>query len=515
MVPPHDNSNNPDDPAAQALLIAQLREENAQLRRQQEILMEQIAAMQRAIYGRSSEKVSADQLQLFVDGVRSADEIAEVDPADEAPDYEEPPVRKKKRGPHPGRAPLPAHLERQETHLYPDSLDCPCCGEQMEPAGEEASEELGVVPARFFVRRRVRHKFACRHCEDAVVRPPLPPAAIEKCQAGSDVLAAILVSKYADHLPLHRQQAIFRRADVEISRVTMGHWVGRCADLLRPITAQMRSELLATGCVQSDDTPVKYLESPGPAKTGYLWAYVGADDTVVYDFTAGRSRDGPTSFLAGYEGILQVDGYAGYNQALAVPGVHHAACWAHVRRKFESALETEPDEAAVVMREIQRLYAIEQQIRDSEIDLGADRIAAIREQESLPVISALKTTLMGYREHALPKSRLARAIEYAFGQWDGLETYVHDGRVAIDNNSCERAMRRVALGRKNWLFAGSLEGGDYAAILYSLIETCARLGVNPHEYLTDVLVRVGTHPQARIAELTPRGWRRARAEQNS
>jgi transposase len=277
--------------------------------------------MQRALYGRSSEKVSADQLQLFADGERPDNESGVLSQDQETPDWEEPPAQKKKRGPHPGRAPLPQHLDRQEIHLHPENLDCPCCGAQMEPAGEEVSEELGIVPARFYVRRRIRHKYACRQCEDAVVRPPLPPAALEKCQAGSDVLAAIIVSKYADHLPLYRQQVIYRRADVELSRVVMSHWIGRCADLMKPVVAQMKQELLASGVVQSDDTTVKYLEPPGPAKNGYLWAYVGADQTVVYDFTSGRSREGPNSFLQGFRGTLQVDGYAAYNEVLATPGV--------------------------------------------------------------------------------------------------------------------------------------------------------------------------------------------------
>ena len=278
--------------AEQKLLNARLVLENKLLQRQYDILAQQLAAMQRALYGRSSEKVSADQLQLFLDDPRSDSEPAVADADLETPDFEESPVPKKKRGPHPGRAPLPQHLDREEIHLHPESLDCPCCGASMEPAGEEVSEELGIVPARFYVRRRIRHKYACRQCEDAVVRPPLPPAAIDKCQAGSDVLAAITVSKYADHLPLYRQQAIYRRADIELSRVTMSHWIGRCADLLRPIVAQMKTELLASGVVQSDDTGIQYLEPPGPAKNGYLWAYVGRDRTVVYDFTRGAVGKG-------------------------------------------------------------------------------------------------------------------------------------------------------------------------------------------------------------------------------
>jgi len=485
-----------------------LLEELKKLRQQNEYLIQQLADMKRMVFGRKSEKVNPDQLPLFGDGARDVDIPILVHSDDETPDFEELPAHKKakKRGPHPGRAPLPGHLEREEIHLHPDNLDCPCCGHEMKPAGEEISEELGLIPARFFVRRTVRHKYACRKCEDAVVRPPLPPAAIDKSMAGSDVLAAILVSKYADHLPLYRQQKIYRREGIELKRATMCDWVGKCSFILKPIVEQMKAEMLSSRVIQSDDTGVKYLDPPGPAKNGYLWAYVGNNKDVVYDFTTGRSRAGPTSFLAGFEGTLQVDGYAGYNEVLSTAGIEHAACWAHVRRKFEKALETDPAEAAVVMQKIQALYGVEKEIRQMDAKPSLDEIVAIRTRDSLPVIVELRELLLKCREDALPKGRLGRAIDYALGQWQWLSTYIHDGRVEIDNNSCERAMRRVAVGRKNWLFAGSDQGGHNAAIIYSLIETCARLRINPHQYLTDVLLRVATHLQSRVAELTPRRW---------
>jgi transposase len=273
----------------------------------------------------------------------------------------------------------------------------------------------------------------------------------------------------------------------------------------------MKKELLASGVVQSDDTTVKYLERPGPAKKGYLWAYVSLEGDVVYDFTRSRSRDGPTGFLAGFEGTLQVDGYAGYNEIFATEGIKHAACWAHVRRKFENALASAPAEAAVLMQAIQTLYRVEKELRQ-DLRPGHDEIRQVRQAQSKPVVEKLKEILVAYREQALPKSALGRAIEYAFGQWEWLQTYLADGRVDIDNNSCERAMRRVAVGRKNCLFAGSEKGGTNSAVLYTIIETCVRNKINPHEYLTDVLVRVGTHPQSRVAQLTPRGWAKMKLE---
>jgi len=300
---------------------------------------------------------------------------------------------------------------------------------------------------------------------------------------------------------------MYRREGVELSRVTMCDWVGKSAFLLKPIVEQMRQELLASAVAQSDDTGVKRLESPGPAKSGYLWAYVSCDGDVVYDFTCSRSRAGPTSFLSGFCGVLQVDGYTAYNEVLLNPGIVHAACWAHVRRKFEKALKTDPAEAAVIMQKIQQLYRVEKNIRQLDPKPQPAEIVAIRERDALPVINDLEKLLMEYRQKALPQGRLGKAIEYAFGQWKWLETYIHNGRV---RDRQQRAMRKVAVGRKNWLFAGSEQGGHNAAILYSLIETCSRHGINPHQYLTDVLVRVGTHPQSRVAELTPRGWAAAR-----
>lgn len=504
--------NMSNDPQELRRLNAALIAENELLRKDLALVKRHLQELLRQAYGRKSEKTSPDQLQLFIDGSRDPNEPAQVDATDETPDFEVPPEgKKKKRGPHPGRAPLPPGLERRVEHLDLEDRTCPCCGLEMSPAGEEISEELGIEPVRFFVRHRIRHKYACRHCEDAVVRAPQPPAAIEKCQAGGDVLAAILVSKYADHLPLYRQQQMYRREGVELSRVTMGHWVGQGAFLLEPIVAQMHKELLAAPVVQSDDTTVKYLESPGPAQRGYLWAYVSSDADVVYNFTPGRSRDGPSAFLAGFRGVLQVDGYAAYNEVLAQESLGHAACWAHVRRKFERALQAHPQEAATVLQRIQEIYRVERQIRDLVPAPDPERIVEIRRASALPVIDALQKYLTERRQEVLPKSPLGEAIDYAFGQWQWLKTYIDHGLVEIDNNSCERAMRKVAVGRRNWLFAGSEDGGRYAAVMYSLIETCCRHGINPHAYLTDVLVRVGSHPQSRIAELTPRGWAAVRS----
>ena len=486
---------------------ATLSRENQNLRHQVEVLTSQLAEIQRMIFGRKSEKVSSDQLALFAGNTDEASPSVENEDEDSASDIVDPAPEsgQKKRKPHPGRYPLSPELERQDVHLHPDNLDCSCCGATMKPAGVEISEKL-ASRSRFYVERINLHKYACRNCEESIVRPDMPPAAIDKCLAKSDVLAGVIVAKYQDSLPLYRQEAMFRREGVTITRQTMCGWMEKCAFNLRPIVEHMGNEILAGSVIQSDDTGLKYLKSPGPAGQGYMWSYVGGDQAVVYDFTTDRARAGPAAFLSGFCGTLQVDGYAGYNLAQKTGGLNRAACWAHVRRKFEQSLQTEKAKAAAVLLLIQKLYGVERRMRQHSPTLGVEQIARIRKRESLPVIKELKEYLLECRQAVLPKSPLGKAIEYAFGQWEWLVTYIHNGLVDIDNNSCERSMRKVAIGRKNYMFVGSEAGGRTAAIFYSLLETCLRLGINPVEYLTDVLVLVNTHPQSRIAELTPHGW---------
>jgi transposase len=376
--------------------------------------------------------------------------------------------------------------------------------------GEETSEELGHYPARFYVRQTVRVKYACPSCQDQIVRPDLPEKLFERGMVGADVVAQVLVSKYADHLPLHRQEMIYHREGVHLDKATMCDWVDRSADLLQPIVDQLRRDVLSGPVVHADETPVKYL-TPGQrgSHNGYVWTYAGLQGDVFYDFGKTRGQQWPNAVLAGYAGCLLVDGYAGYDKVLARDDVTYAACWAHARRKFHEALQTAPGPAVVVLKAISEMYKVEHQARDEGLDPQAVR--ALRQQKTLPILDDLEAYLRVLLPEVLPKSPIGKAVQYALARWPALKVFAGDGRVPIDNNSAERAMRKIAVGRKNWLFTGSVAGGERAAVIYSLIETCSRHGINPREYLTDVLQRVGNHPQSRVAELTPRGWLAARA----
>jgi transposase len=499
----------PDDVGRLQGMVGELLDHIQSLQSENQQLKHQLENALKRIFGRSSEKMNPAQMQLLFEEADEATNPAVVPPryVNEAVDGEEAPKRKKGRGEaHPGRAPLPDHLPRQRIEIHPDDRQCPCCRADMRPLAEEITEELGRIPARFYVRQFVRVKYACPRCQDQIVRPELPPRLFEKGKAGSDVVSEIAVSKFGDHLPLHRQAAIYRREGVPLDKATMCEWLARASDLLTPVVQQMHRELLTSPVVQSDDTQVQYLD-PGagrPAQRGYLWAYVSDRQDVVYDFKVSRSREGPSRFLAGYQGYLQVDGYAGYNEVLAVPGITSVACWAHARRKFVDARGDKPRQAAAALLLIRVLYGIEARAKEEALDPAA--VAALRLAEAVPVLAELEDLFLAIAGDALPQSPIGKAATYALDRWPALCRYVDDGRLAIDNNSVERAMRRVAVGRKNWLFAGSVAGGHRAATFYSLIETCSRHEIDPHAYLTDVLDRVSTHPQRLIAELTPRGW---------
>ena len=471
-------------------------------------------------FGRSSEKQKSQdppgQQLLFELPTRPETEAAE-------PVVENKSTEKKKHGG--GRKPLPASLPRVRIeHTLPEAERiCPCCGEVMQPFGEETSEQLEYIPASLQVNVHARIKYACANkCEEKPVIAPPPEKLIDKGLAGPGLVAMVAVNKFDHHQPNFRQESIFEQQGVEIARSTQCGWLGLAAALLEPIYKRMCALLKLSRKLHTDDTPVRLLEpGSGKTRTARFWTYVGDDSQpfTVFDFTTSRGRDSPEQFLKGWKGHLQADAFAGYDRLCAGKDVVEVACWAHTRRKFFDSQDTD-SRAKEMLTLIGELYAVEALARpaiEAARALPFDARAAalepafaarksLRQSQSLPQLAKIDAWLKARASDTLPKSPLGQAVGYARNQWRALNRFVEDGALEIDNNTAENALRPIALGRKNYLFVGSEHGGRRAAILYSLIRTCKRHGVNTWEYLRDVLVRVSTHPASRIDELLPHRW---------
>jgi transposase len=471
---------------------AALSSSNSELASRNAALAHKVEVLLHQLYGKKAERRKGEHPELpFL-----SDEPAEPPPrVDEAEDdeYETITYTRKKRG----ATRISKDLPRETVVLDLPKQDrlCPCCGEEMTEIGKEISERIDFTPAVLKVIETVRPKYACKkHEEQGVRTAPLPVHPVEKGMATAGLIAHVLVAKYKDHLPLHRQSCIFARYGAEIPESTLCDWVKDAVDLLAPVVAAMRTSVLESAVVQSDDTPVLVLDRKHlqGRRRGFLWAYVGDRDEVAFDFTPGRSRDGPKRFLGNYRGILQADAYSGYDHLFVGGQMIEAGCMAHGRRGFVKAEEEDRVNSGHALAAIRRLYAVEREANEHK--LGPDARRDLRQRESKPVLEAMKPWL----------------VEYFLRQWDALTRFLDDGRIAIDNNRVERQMRCVAVGRKNWLFAGSDEGGHRAAAIYSLVCTCGLLGIEPWAYLKDVLQRIaeGTEP----ASLTPRLWHAAREQ---
>jgi transposase len=487
-------------------------DETAKLRARVAELEQQVAHLTKQLFARKSERLANDKHPLLP---FPGDEPAPPPPphVEEASDeeFEEITYKRKKRG----ATRISKDLPRETTTitLPPADRRCPCCNEPMCKIGEEVSERLDYTPAVLKVIETRREKCACKqHEESGVFTPPVPTHPIEKGMATAGLLAHVLVAKYKDHLPLYRQSCIFARHGAELAESTLCDWVTDSGAMLDPIVAVMKASVLESHVVQSDDTGITVLDkdTPNGSRHSFLWAYVGDRDEVVFDFTVGRGRDGPRLFLGDFCGHLQVDAYAGYDAVLKQNGITAVGCWAHARRRFFKALAGDQD-AANAMEVMQRIYRVEREAKEQGLD--ADGRREIRQQESKPLLEAMRPWLDGIRPRHLPKSPMGDAINYTLRQWDTLVRYLDDGRLEIDNNRVERQMRSVAVGRKNWMFAGSAEGARRAATIYSLVNTCGLLGIEPWAYLKDVLQRIaeGVDP----ATLTPRLWKAARSQASS
>jgi transposase len=408
----------------------------------------------------------------------------------------------------PARRPLPAQLPR-EVVRHPTPRACPRCGGEVSRLGEDATEVLDYRPAAFRVIRHVREKFACRRCE-AITQAPAPSLAIRRGRATAGLLAHVLVAKFCDHLPLYRQSEIYARAGVALERATLADWVGQVSALLRPLVDALGRHVMAGDRLYVDDTPVPVL-APGNGKTrtGRLWSYLRDErphggitpPAVLYRYSVDRRGEHPRAHLAGFRGVLQADGYAGFEGLYRQGVIAEAACWAHVRRKFHDihADTKQSPLAAEALQRIGELYAIEQRIAGKPPDLRRQ----VRQREALPLLNDLRAWITATLRCISGRSDIAGAIRYALSRWQALTRFVDDGTLAIDNNPVERAIRPLALGRKNWLFAGSDVGGERAAAIYSLIETAKLNELDPEAYLRHVLERIADHPVNRVAELLP------------
>ena len=465
-----------------------------------------------AKYGVKSDQLSDEQLTLLDEepGVVSAEVESEVGRS--AQEKQDVARQTGQPRPHPGRAVLPAHLERIESILActPEQCRCAQCGGEKKLIGYDTSEELDVKPAQYFVNVIKREKRACGRCEELGVSTAAAPQPkmIEKGKASNAVVVDVVLKKYGDHVPLYRQSAILEReAGLVLSRMTLCGWVMQAGTWLEAIGGAMRVDLLAGQYIQADETPVgvQSERSAGKNHTGYLWQYSRPGGPVIFDFQMGRSREGPAKFLGQFAGILQSDGYAAYDK-IGGAGIVHAGCMAHMRRGFVDAIKLSPGNAcagAIVAR-IAQLYAVEQRAREAA--MSAEQRQRLRQTESAPVLQIIKKQIVDLRRDVLPQSAFGKACHYALAQWSRIEVYVDHGAVEIDNNRCENAMRPVALGRKNWLHIGSEEAGPRIAAISSVIETCRRLKINVREYQLDVLPRIPTWPAKRVAELTPMAW---------
>lgn len=478
-------------------LIAQTQRQDVEIR----FLKQKVQFLMGKLFGASSEKISPDQLALafgeetVLPGTPEAEaEVEEV----------ETPRRKRKHKPLSER--LPDDLPVEEVVIEPEEVLAE--PEAFRRIGEEVTDELDVVPTKFFKRRTIRPKYV-RIAERALppVVAPAPKRIIENSYASAGLLCSIVLGKYCDHLPLYRQSQIFKtRHGVDISRQTMGDWMFRLAQMLAMIYEAMRTEIRAETYLQIDETPVRY-QNPGTGACaqGYLWPYHAPGKAVFFEWHTSRASDCLDQTLKGFSGIVQSDGYSAYGayrKRHPAATIGFAACWAHARRKFHEARSESPL-AAQTLLEIQELYKIEADLRETP---ALDR-RAIRREKSIPILQRIGLVLQAAQPSHLPKSQTGKAIDYTLGLWDKLLVYTEHAQVEIDNNLVENAIRPTAIGKKNWLFFGSAEAGRTSAIYYTLLETCRKLRLNPEEYLRDILPKLPYMTNRTARDYTPAQWK--------
>jgi transposase len=484
--------------------------------RKLKMLQHQVDQLLRRVYGRRSEKLHPDQLMfdnLVLEAVEQS--VAPLEPLGELPAAAQPkkkrPVKTKRN--HPGRLPIPEHLERVEIILdIPEEEKiCPETGKPLKRTGWEISEKLEYRPGKLLVNVYKRPKYASPDSiaseRVGVITAPMPDHPIDKCKADVGLVSQVIVSKFADHLPLYRQDGIFEREGVTIPRATQTSWILQSYDAIRPIGEMLKQAVLESDILFTDDTPIPLqVKGHGRVKKGRLWVYVRGDPEVpaltVYDFSPDRSKKRPLDFLGDYRGYIHADAYSGYDELFRKEGVIEVGCWVHARRKFDEAVSSRQKESTGIMARIAQLYKVEAECSEMEPE---DRYR-YRQQHARPVIDGIFHRLEELKGATVPSEPLRKAINYALNQREALYRYLDDGRLKPDNNTAENAIRPLALGRKNWLFAGSERGARATALFYSLVQSCKACNINPWEYFDDMLRRIMSHPLNRLRELLPDRW---------
>lgn len=469
-----------------------LQEENAYLKSQVDLL-------KRMQFGQKRERFEGDPAQ----GVLPFEAEPQQESTQQEEIKEQITYTRKKQSAHKGRAALPAHLPVEEMEIHPegDLTDMICIG-------KEVTEELECEPARFFIRRYIRYKYAAKDGE-GVKTGELPERVIDKGIPGAGLLAMILTDKYADHLPLYRQKQRFARENISIASSTIEGWVKQALERLEPLYEQLRFDIKAKGYLQVDETSIKVLESDkkGAAHSGWYWVYHSPlDGLVLMDYQPTRGSSGSKNMLEHFRGYLQSDGYAVYAKIGQRKDVTSLACWAHARREFERALDNDKARASKALGLIQQLYAVERQAKENE--LSPEQIKALRLNESLPVINELGKWIFNEEKKTLPKSQIGKAMRYAMERWDKLSAYLQDGSLLIDNNLVENAIRPIALGRKNYLFAGSHDAATRAGMLYSFLAICKKHEVNPMQWLKYTLENIMSINHKNIRDLYPQNYKK-------
>jgi transposase len=510
---PIDRNSLPEDPEILQQMLVDL---TMQLDKTQRLLRQLLAAKS----GTRSEQLSADQLRLFTEELSAGPPTATSQTGNDSKEDDHlPPASGPNRGDEEqgrprGRRPLPPHLKREriEHDLREEDKHCAACSQDLRPIGEETSERYEYIPAQLLVIEDVCKKYACACTVKTAMKPPQP---IEKSAAGASLLAQVIVSKVADHLPVHRQAKILRRFGVEIADQTMCGWMRQSAELLDPLYGRLKEFVLSSKVVGTDDTPVKVLDRNlvRATRKGRFWPYIGDRNHVaaVFDYTPTRERAGPEQFLKQYRGYLQADAYVAYDSFFTDPkrGLREVACWAHTRRHFHQALDTDSARMGAVLAYIAQMYAVEKRARRCGVEGEALRL--LREHAAQPVLEKLHEYLEKIRKEVLPKSEAGQAVAYALKNWTALTRYLEDGDLSIDNNHTERSLRGIAVGRRNWTFVGSDRGGKTMAVLRSFVTSCELAKVDPFVWFQDVLTRIAECSIQQLDDLLPHRWAVTRA----